>query len=49
MGDGAEDARHTEELWEELWHAHDAGMCDDDCPFCDPEFEPLFSFQCPRK
>ena len=50
MGDAADDARDTEELWDAMRANHTANQalgvpCSDDCPFCDPEFEPLFHFQ----
>ncbi len=45
MGDAADDLRDTEEQWEHLKRLHRWGECDDDCPYCNPDFEPLFSFQ----
>ena len=45
MGDAADDARDTEEFWEELKYNHNNGGCAPDCPYCDEEFEPLFGFQ----
>ena len=47
MGDGADDARDTEELWEELKWDHKNGFCskDDNCPYCNKDFDPLFAFQ----
>ena len=45
MGDAADDARDTEEMWDEMRDMHVAGTCDADCPFCDPDFEPFFQFQ----
>lgn len=50
MGDHADDARDEEERWQELWwdHKHKKCLGDPDCPFCNPEFVPLFNFQAPR-
>ena len=45
MGDAADDARDTEEMWEELQWQHKSNMCDVDCPYCNPDFEPLFEHQ----
>ena len=46
MGDAADDARDTEEMWEELKDIHRSKLCDPfDCPYCNDEFEPLFNFQ----
>ena len=45
MGTAADDARDTEEFWEELKWLHNRGECDLDCPYCNDDFEPLFSFQ----
>ena len=45
MGDFAEDARDIEEEWEMTRALHKQGRCGPDCPFCDPDFEPLFTFQ----
>ena len=45
MGDAADDARDTEEMWEELKDLHRNGICDNDCPYCSDEFYPLFDFQ----
>jgi hypothetical protein len=50
MGDGADDARRTEELWEDLQMRHHAKVCDpDDCPYCDPDFKPFFTHQVLRE
>jgi hypothetical protein len=51
MGTAADDARDMEEFWEDLWYQHKAENCGgpEDCPFCNPDFEPLFTFQCPRE
>ena len=48
MGDAADDARDTEELWDELWQDHEWLWCGPDCPYCDPDFEPLSEFQATR-
>ena len=47
MGDAADDARDTEEMWANLRWAHKNKQCGlyDDCPYCDEDFEPLFAFQ----
>ena len=47
MGDAADDARDEEELWEEMRWDHKPGRClgSPDCPFCNSDFEPLFTFQ----
>jgi len=45
MGDAAEDARDTEEMWDDLRYSHKIKTCDDDCPFCSPEFKSLWAFQ----
>lgn len=46
MTDAVDDAIEQEEYWADLKRAHNAGHCDPkDCPFCDPDFEPLFEFQ----
>jgi len=51
MGDGADDARATEEMWQELRDAHNAGVCGGydpvygSCPYCNPEFEPMFEHE----
>lgn len=51
MGMHADDARDEEEMWEEMWWEHKNKMCSGtpDCPFCDPDFIPFFTFQCPRE
>ena len=45
MGDAADDARETEENWLMVKFAHMAARCEPDCPYCNPDFEPLFAFQ----
>lgn len=46
MGTAADDTRDIEEMWEELKLDHMLGICTPyDCPYCDPDFEPLFAFQ----
>ena len=45
MGDGADDCRATEEMWEELRWEHKQGCCNDDCSYCDPDFKPLFQHE----
>ena len=51
MGDAADDARDTDELWDELWQDHKWNRCggSEDCPFCNHNFVPLFEFQAPRE
>jgi len=45
MTDATDDAQEQEEFWAELKYKHKRGECDEDCPFCNPAFEPLFDFQ----
>lgn len=46
MGDAADDARDAEEFWADLQTQHEMGKCDvNDCPYCNPDFEPLFEHQ----
>jgi len=45
VGTAAEDARDQEEEYDTLRYLHKIGKCEPDCPFCDPDFEPLFAFQ----
>jgi len=46
MGDAADDARDQEEAWDDMRERHSTGKCfKDECPFCDDDFEPLFTFQ----
>ena len=45
MGDAADDAMEMEENWQYLKYLHVTKRCDPDCPYCDPDFEPLFGFQ----
>ena len=45
MGDTADDAMEMEENWQYLKYLHITKRCDPDCPYCDPDFEPLFGFQ----
>jgi hypothetical protein len=51
MGDHADDAMEEEERWQELWWDHKSGRCkrSDYCPFCDPDFIPLFKHQAPEE
>ena len=51
MGDHADDAMEEEDRWEEMWFDHKYGRCkkNDECPFCNEAFEPLFTFQAPRE
>lgn len=47
MGIHADDARDQEEDLVDMRAAHKSGLCKsfDYCPFCDPDFVPLFTFQ----
>jgi hypothetical protein len=47
MGDAADDARDTEEMWHDMKIAHKAGTCEGnpECPYCDPDFKPFFAYQ----
>lgn len=45
MSDAADDAREQEENFDLLRALHGAGRCEPDCPFCDSDFEPIFTFQ----
>jgi len=46
MGDYADDARDMEEDYEDMKRAHKAKRCiSHECPYCDPDFIPFFSFQ----
>ena len=47
MGIHAEDARDEEERWDEMRALHQNNMCKESeyCPFCDPDFVPLFTYQ----
>lgn len=45
MSDATDDAVEKEEEFDMLRALHKMGKCDSGCPFCDPEFEPLFTFQ----
>jgi len=45
MGDAADDARDTEEMWNDLKEAHTMKACEEDCPYCNPDFKPLFGYQ----
>jgi hypothetical protein len=43
MGDAADDARDTEEMWHDMKIAHKAGTCEGnpECPYCDPDFKKI--------
>ena len=45
MGDAADEAEEMEWIWEELKALHRLGRCEPGCPYCDPDFEPFFTFQ----
>ena len=46
MGDAADDARNQEEDWHDMKMEHKYGMCNTyTCPYCNPDFVPLFGFQ----
>jgi len=45
MSTATDDARETEEMWGRLRDAHNRGECEPNCPYCEEDFEPLFSFQ----
>jgi hypothetical protein len=49
MGDHADDAMEEEEHWHCQWLVHKSGRCKKlgYCPFCDPDFVPLFKHQAP--
>ncbi len=45
MTDATDDTRDTEEFWTDLTTRHEMGHCVEDCPFCNPDLEPLFEHE----